>query len=766
MSSLAWRGRRPTTGREGAVRAVALAFLALGTLTAHATSTSAQSPGSAQQYPVDPLSVPRPVIHATRVDEPVVIDGFLDDAAWTRARADRNTWIQTIPDAGMPASQETILRIIYDDQNLYIGAILHDDDTGSLAIPGLEQDFDTPNSDIFGVGIDTYLDRQNGFLWAVNPGGALWDAQAFNDQRDLSPAWEGIVDVRTSINDSTWVVEMAIPFATMRFNPVVGDQVWGINFSRRIRSRNEDAIWAPIPIQYRVYKFSLAGTMEGLSDLPRGRNLWIKPYALGDRLTGARHSPAEESGAVGLDAKWGLTPRMTLDLTVNTDFSQVEVDQEQVNLSRFSLFFPERRDFFLENEGTFGFQDTSIRNYRTGSSPRNFRLFNSRRIGLSSTREPLPIGGGARLTGRIGDRFEIGILDMQTRSFNGLSDGSDYSAENFAVARAKGTFGAATIGGMFINRQETGGGDRSAYSRSWGVDANIQLSQNALLSTYWARTEDGVSNGDANIAMLQTAWRNPFWNVSGLFKHVGDGFSPETGFIDRTAVRRYFTTVGIHPQVNRLGIREINPYVDVDVYTTLDDAIETRGVEAGTVVSLLAGGQITARLRDRYERLFETTTIGGVPIVAGTYEWLEPSVRLSTRGDLPVFLSGGVQWGDFYDGSRTSYSVDVTFRPNEHVSVELGGQRNDLTLGGAAFSADVYSARLRYALNTRAFFLAFVQYNGASEELISNVRINLIHAPLSDVFLVYTERRSLVSGVSQPLLVRGLTLKVTKLLAF
>ncbi len=707
------------------------------------------------------------MIHATRVDGPIQIDGVLDDAVWAEARADTRPWIQTIPDLGMPASQPTILRIVYDDETLYIGAELFDEDTRSLAIPGLEQDFDTPNSDIFGVAIDTYLDRQNGFLWAVNPGGALWDAQAFNDQRDLAPAWEGIVEARTTINDSTWVVEMAIPFATMRFNPVEGDQVWGINFSRRIRRRNEDALWAPVPIQYRVYKFSLAGTMEGLHDLPRGRNLWVKPYALGDRLSGARNPQSDESADFGLDAKWGLTPRLTLDLTANTDFSQVEVDREQVNLSRFSLFFPERRDFFLENEGTFGFQDTAIRNYRTGSSPRNFRLFNSRRIGLSRTREALPIGGGARLTGRIGERLEIGLLDMQTRSAPELSDGSSYQAENFAVGRMKGTFGPATIGGMFINRQETGGGAASAYNRSYGVDANIQLASNVLLSTYWAHTDDDSPTGsDENAAMVQTAWREAFWDASALFKHVGDGFNPETGFVDRTALRRYFGTVGIHPQVDALGVREINPYVDVDVYTNLDDALESRGIEAGAIMSLLAGGQIAVRVRDRYERLFETTTIGGVNIAQGTYEWLEPGVTLATRGDLPVFVRGNAQWGDFYDGSRTSLSADLTVRPNEHVSIEVGGQRNDLTLGGSAFTADIYSAGVRLALNTQAFLLAFVQYNEATDELVSNARINIIHAPLSDIFLVYTERRSLTSGVANSVLERGLTLKVTKLFAF
>jgi hypothetical protein len=722
----------------------------------------------APTYPVDPMTVPRPSITATRVSEAIVIDGLLDDAAWTRAVPSQDTWIQTVPDLGMPASQETILRVVYDQEMLYIGAVLFDEDPSSLSIPGLEQDFDTPNADIFGVALDTYHDRQNGFLFAVNPAGALWDAQAFNDQRDMSPAWEGVVEVRTSINDSSWVVEMGIPFATLRFRPVDGEQVWGVNFSRRIRRRNEDALWAPLPLQYRVYKFSMAGTMEGLEGLPRGRNLWMKPYALGNTLSGSRFDERTTEGDVGLDVKWGLTPRMTLDLTVNTDFSQVEVDREQVNLTRFSLFFPERRDFFLENEGTFGFQDISIRNYRTGSSPSRFRLFNSRQIGLSDTREPLPIGGGARLTGRVGDRLEVGFLNMQTRSFDGLSDGSTYTAENFAVARVKTHLGGgSTIGGMFINRQETGGPNPSAYNRSYGIDANVQVAQNLLLSSYWARTDDSAPTGpDENIAMFQAAYRDVFWNASGLFKHVGDGFAPETGFVDRTAVRRYFATLGVHPQVLRLGVREVNPYVDFDTYTNLSGDVETRRLEAGTIVSLMRGGQLTFTVSDRYERLFAETPIAGVPVAEGTYEWIEPALGLSTPGNLPLFLSASYQWGDFYDGTRSSLGTDLTFRPDPHFSLELGLQRNDLELGGQAFTADLYSAGVRLALNTRVFFFTFVQYNESTDELITNARFNWLHAPLSDVFLVYTERRSLADQVAEPVLERGLTLKVTKLLAF
>jgi len=762
------RGVTPRPVNPAPLVVACLASLSIGAYPLAAQLRSPEpSNTDARVYPVDPLSVPRPAITASRVDGRIVIDGFLDDEAWASAIPTTEVWIQTIPDPGMPASEPTTLRVLYDDVNIYIGAVLYDSDPYRLSVAGLEQDYDTPNSDMFGIALDTYHDRQSGFVFAINPAGAVWDAQSYNDQRDLVPAWEGIVDVRTSVNDSSWVVEVAIPFATLRFNPADGGQVWGVNFSRRIRRRNEDAIWAPITLQHRVYKFSMAGTMEGLSGLPRGRNLWFKPYALGSRFDAAGLD-GRNDGNVGLDVKWGLTPRMTLDLTVNTDFSQVEVDQEQVNLTRFSLFFPERRDFFLENEGTFAFTDVAIRNYRTGSSPRSFRLFNSRQIGLSSTREVLPIGGGARLTGRIGDALEVGFLDMQTRSAGSLSDGSSYTAENFAVARVKGHFGGGTtIGGMIVNRQETGQTVEAAHNRSYGVDANVHVGGNALLSAYWARTDDSDPSGDdPNIAMLQAAWRSVFWNASGLYKQVGDGFDPRTGFIDRLAVRRYYATLGVHPQVGALGVREINPYVDIDLYTDLDGDLETRTLETGAAVSFLGGGMLTATVADRYERLFTDTNIAGATVSAGAYEWWEPSVRISTAGNRTLSGGGSIEWGDFYDGSRFSVSGNLTLRPNEHVSVNVGAQHNDLTLGGSSFTADLFSARVRYAHDTRTFFMAFVQYNEATEELIGNARFNVIHAPLSDIFLVYTERRTLASGAPEGVLERGITLKVTKLLAF
>jgi hypothetical protein len=459
---------------------------------------------------------------------------------------------------------------------------------------------------------------------------------------------------------------------------------------------------------------------------------------------------------------------MTLDLTVNTDFSQVEVDQEQVNLDRFSLFFPEKRDFFLENEGTFAFQDVTIRNYRTGSSPQKFKLFHSRRVGLSSDRTPLPIAGGARLTGKVGDRTDVGFLEMQTRTDGITGDPSRFLAENFAVARVKTLVGdASDLGVMFVNRQQTAGVAERDYNRSFGVDGNFTLFDNLLVSAYAARTEEADPTGDSrNAAMFQAAYRNPLWDASVLAKHIGDDFNPGLGFVDRVGVRRVYATVGAHPQFTSTRIFEMNPFIETDSYTNLSGSLESRTVTGALAVAFTAGDILTVEASDRYEHLFEATPIAGVSLVPGTYQWREAKATYRVAGSKKLSGVFSVAGGDFYDGSRLSFNASARFRPSPHFTADLGVVRNDLTLNGTAFTADVYSARIRWAKDVRTFLMGFVQYNQTTEELISNVRFNLIHAPLSDLFLVFTERRSLADGAADAMPERGVTLKVTKLLAF
>ncbi|NCW46494.1 MAG: hydrolase, partial [Gemmatimonadaceae bacterium] len=333
---------------------------------------------------------------------------------------------------------------------------------------GLERDFNTGDSDIFGLVLDTFLDRRNSFLFLVNPKGAVRDEQTFNDSRTIVEAWDGISRVKTTQQDSSWTVEMVIPLRTLRFDASRDPQNWGINFIRRVRRVNETSYWAPLERQYRLHRMSKAGTVEGLTGLKQGRNLQVKPYVLGGNSQGAQvpKSSLGNRSDIGGDLKYGVTPSLTLDLTYNTDFSQVEVDQQVVNLTRFGILFPERREFFIENSGVFTFGDVQERNYRMGADLRDFTLFNSRQIGLTPDGLPLPIAGGGRLTGRVG-KWEVGALNMQTQHGAGSAP-----AENFGVARLRrNVFGNSDVGILAANRQATDGS--GAYNRTYGVDANI-----------------------------------------------------------------------------------------------------------------------------------------------------------------------------------------------------------------------------------------------------------------------------------------------------
>ena len=721
------------------------------------------SDGSAADGPIDPNATPRPTLRALATDEEIILDGRLDEEAWAATDSTTTPFYQIQPRPGYPSSERTVVRILYDSRNIYIGAVLYDAQPDRLTIPGLEQDFATQNSDLFGIAIDSYWDKQSSFLFAINPAGAVFDAQSFNDSRYLNPAWEGVVHVKTRVHDEGWTVEVAIPITTLRFSPTDGEQTWGLNLNRRIRRRNEDSVWAPLPRQFRLYKMSRAGTLTGLRDLRQGRNLAIKPYVTAARQVGQLQA-AEGSNDVdgGLDVKYGVTSRLTLDLTAFTDFSQVEVDREQVNLTRFSLFFPERRDFFLENDGVFTFSDVSVRNYRTGSSSRNFKLFHSRRIGLSTARTPLPIAAGGRLTGRAGD-FEVGFLNMQTQV------DPDSPAENFAVVRLRRDLtGNSDVGVMFVNRQGTSSGATDDYNRAFGVDGNFRLLGNMILNSYVAATDEPGETRDQKAAMVQVAWRDPVWDASALLKHVGDGFNPEVGFVNRRGVRQLYATVGAHPQPDIPHVLRLNPHVDTRFFSNLDGTLETRELDAGLGVTFLDGSVLTLGYEDRFERLLDSTTIAGVELPPADYDFNTGSVSLVASGGRPI--SGRVSFsrGGFYDGDRTSVSGNLQLRPSYHLALDFGVQHNDLTLSGNSFTADLFSGRVRYAYSTKVFFLGFVQFNESIDELVTNLRLNVLHAPLSDVFLVYTERRNVAAGVLDGAVVldRVLTAKVTKLIAF
>ena len=729
----------------------------------HAQINPANSGGLSPDGRIDPNTAPRPALRALAVQEEITLDGRLDEAPWKAADSTSTPFIQIQPRPGYPSSERTVVRILYDSRNLYIGVELYDSEPDRLTIPGLEPDFATQNSDMFAVAIDSYWDKQSSFLFGFNPAGAVFDAQSFNDSRYLNPAWEGVVHVKTQIHDRGWTIEAAIPMTTLRFSATDEEQTWGLNFSRRIRRRNEDSNWAPLPRQFRLYKMSRAGTLTGLRDLRQGRNLAIKPYVSGGRQVNELQTTGGSNDLdAGFDVKYGVTSRLTLDLTALTDFSQVEVDAEQVNLTRFSLFFPEKRDFFLENDGVFTFSDVTVRNYRTGSSARNFKLFHSRRIGLSASRQPLPIAGGGRLTGRVGD-FEVGLLNMQTRS------DSASPAENFSVLRMRRDLtGNSDVGVMFVNRQGTTSGAGDDYNRSFGVDANFRLLGNMILNSYLAATDEPSATGNRNAAMLQVAWRDPVWDASTLVKHVGDGFNPEMGFVNRRGVRQLYATVGAHPQPDIPHVLRINPHVDARLFSDLDWTLETRELDGGVGITFLDGSVLSLGYEDRFERLSDSTRIAGVDLPPGDYNFNTGTVSFTASGGRSVSGRLSLSRGGFYDGDRTSVSARVQLRPSSHLALDFSAQHNDLDLGGNSFTADLFSGRVRYAYSTKVFLLGFVQYNESTDEMVTNFRLNILHAPLSDIFLVYTERRNVSNGVFGGGVVRDrvITAKVTRLIAF
>lgn len=735
----------------------------LGLVVCGLRSLPAQQAGAggtapAARWPINVETAPRPVSRAARAQGPISVDGRLDEPAW-QAAVPITEFVQSQPHPGYPATERTAVRILYDEHGLYVGAMCYESQPDHLVILSLEQDFpggSTRDSDIFGVTLDPFLDRQNSFMFLVNPRGAYRDGQTFNDSRQEDFAWRGLVDIKTVVADSGWTVEMAIPWTTLRFDPRKTNQGWGMNLLRRVRRKNEDSYWAPVDRKDPLHRMSRAGTLEGIQDIHSGRNLRLKPFALARDQSGSQvagGSGAQMDG--GADAKWGLTSGLTLDLTYRTDFSQADVDQEQVNLTRFPLFYPEQRDFFVENSGSFLLGDVSERNLRTGSSLQQFTLFHSRRIGLTRDGRPVPILGGARVSGRaLG--LELGMLDMQTQRADSLPP------ENFAVARLRRNLGASDLGFMVVNRQETDSAG-GAYHRSYGVDADVHLLRSLALNSYLAATDQPGASGDQTAARLALGWRDRIWDASAFVKRVGAGFDPPVGFVSRTAIRHGYLTVGAHPRPWPALLQEVNPYAELSYITDLNGALETRVGSLGLATQFNDGGTLDLKYHNQFERIDQSFTVSGVPIPPNDYRFQSVSASYQSNVGRPLNGSATLEAGGYYGGTRRSASGQVQWRAHYRLMFEGWASHNVVTLPQGAFNADVVGGRVRVAYSTTLFGKASVQYNNQTGQLVTNVRFNWIYGPLSDFFLVYQERRDMVAHL---VLDRIVTAKVTRSLAF
>ena len=696
------------------------------------------------------------IAEAVPVEGAISIDGRLDEPAWREAPVVAD-FIQWEPSPGEPATEPTEVRFLYDSQNLYIGAICWDSDTGNLRITQLDEDFDGQDQDGFGITLDTLKDERSGFFFGTNPAGAKRDSQIANDGFGMNRDWDGVWDVRVTVDGEAWIAEFVIPLKTLRFAEA-GVQEWGLNMVRRVRRKTEDSHWTPLPRRYRVNRVSMAGTLRGVEVGRQGRNLKFKPFATTAfsqiRRDGQTDTDTDFDG--GFDAKYSVTQALTLDLTYRTDFSQVEADQQQVNLTRFSLFFPEKREFFLENSGTFSFGQP-INRFGGGGhfGPGDLIPFFSRRIGLISG-TPVPIVGGARLTGQAGT-YDVGALTMKTESFG------DIPSNNYMVGRVKkNLLQNSWIGAIVTSRDSSEARD---YNRLYGVDSRFRFMQNLEIGSYVLQSDTPGLDGRAQARQFETAWLSNDLTVNAGYFEAQENFNPELGFIPRRDVEKYSGNVNWRPRINSHGIRNFFFGSRVDYFqSSSGNDMETRRQNFNAGISFQNNAFFNFEIKRTFERLDAPFAIrSDIELPAGDYQFKD--VNIFYNSDRSKKIGGNVwfNFGDFWNGTKKSIGGELALRPNHRINIDINYNRNDIDVAGGSFVTNLVGARVKYSFSTKAFLNAFLQYNTDAKQFSSNIRFRLIHHPLSDLFIVYNDRRDTQTN---ELLDRAIILKFTNLFNF
>ena len=686
-------------------------------------------------------------LQMVKIHDKITIDGVLDEAVWETAPVADN-FTQQEPNEGVPMSYPTEVKVLYDDVNLYLAVIAHDPDASKAVINDLTKDFPVFDNDIVGIMIDTFRDRKNGYEFIVNPAGARYDSQMSNES-DYNSNWDGVWYLRTRVMDDRWVAEIAIPFKAIRFLNLE-QQTWGINFWRIIRRLNEQGYWAPIPRPFNYSRVSIAGSVEGIEGIHPGVNLRIKPWFLTSLgQSGTNGVPSTKKVDGGVDLKYGFGTGISLDATLNTDFSQVEADQQQINLTRFNLLFPEKREFFLENSANFGFAElgpiTSTGGNGMGSPGRlsgggnDLLFFFSRRIGISDDGRSIPVLGGGRLTGRTGP-WSFGFLDMGTRT------SGPTPATNFTVARVKrNVLESSQIGAIFINKNEMNTGN---YNRGYGADANLRFGRSTIVNGFFARTDSPDKRSQNDAFRLAAAYRNRVWDFRSIYTDIGNNFNPEVGFMPIGGVKRLYDMAAWHlrPQSGSRWIREIAPTAERQVFWTQSNRMQTRYVDLRVPITFQDGAMLEIGRNSNFERLFSPFQIqNNVSISPGDYLFNDYFVSYKTNNSRKLAFNAKLDDGDFYGGRKATYIAGGTVRAGYRMASTLGYERDNVRLPFTSFKTDLLSVRLNYSFSTRTFLSGLIQYNTDARQWSSNIRFNIIHRPLSDFFLVYNETRDSVS---------------------
>ena len=668
-------------------------------------------PGLAQR-PEEPLA-------ALVAEREVHLDGRLGDPLWKDAPLlDRFT--QRSPDEGAPATERTEVRVVVTPRTLVVGLVCFDREAARISARQYDRDGDFVSDDWVSVAVDSYLDRRNASVFRVNPLGTQYDALVTNEGAE-EDEWDAIWESRASIGPDGWRAEIAIPLSALRYPD--GATAFGFNVTRVLRRRQESSSWGAWRREAGPTRISMAGTLTGFR-LERRLPLVFKPFL----LTGYDRNVREAGGGyrtggtfdAGLDAKVGVTPTLVLDATFRTDFAQVEADTQRVNLTRFPVFFPEKREFFLERIGFTRFGQNELG-----------EVFYSRRIGLSPDGEPIPIVGGARLTGNVG-RTEVGVIAIRQ------DDSASLPETDFYVARVRHPLGArSSFGAIFTDRE--GGPAGKEWNRAAGLDLDWKPTETLGFTAFWATTRDPEGRPDTDGWRVSGQFDDGTWSAYSSLKRYDEGFDPGIGFVPRTGITNAFARAGrrFFPKAGFVRAWEVGG--ELDYFEDMEGDPVGREVRLelkaeGRDASFLEAEPFSSEW-DRLDDPFEIRP--GVVIPAGGYWNRRHGIELGTSPAGVLAASAGVEWGSFYGGQGETWALEASYRPNSHLLVEATGEYNDVRLPAGSFTASLAGLRATWNFSRSLLATAYAQVNSDSDVTSLNARLRWIWRPGSDVYLVY-----------------------------
>ena len=669
-------------------------------------------------------------------DSPIIDGNILGEKLWEKVPIIENLR-QIKPDYGLPASEKTSIRVAYTNKSFYVAVVCYDKAPDKIVISDSRRDADLNDEDSFLFILDTYNDQQNGFLFGTNASGMEYDAQInnegegnFSSNRQQGGViggtninWDASWEVKTESGDYGWSAEFSIPLRSIRFNSGT-DKIWGINFQRNISKRSETAYWANLPLGFDIKRLSLAGKMKGIN-LKSPKNLKVIPYALTQVAQDKTISKINSSRAdFGGDIKYSLTPGLTLDLTYNTDFAQVEVDDQQVNLDRFNLFFPEKRPFFLENAGQFSVGSTG-----------EVDLFFSRRIGIGDGGSLVPIIGGSRVSGKVG-QTNVGLLSMFTDEVE-IDGDIGIVKNNYSVARVNHDFAKSrsSLGGLFVNRNGIGISDD--YNSVFALDGKLGLGKKAQITGYISKSSTpGIKSREHAFKILAVYnWNG--WNLRAGYTEVGEGFNPEVGFLQRSAFKKPEFLIFKQWRPNNTGkFLEVRPHVSYRGYWNFNNTQETGFLHIDNHWVWESGFEIHTGINFTKETVLEAFPISLVTIDPGIYDHKELQFVMFTNPNNKASFRNRTYIGGYFGGSRISSSNKVNLRLGDKFNAETNFNYNRLKLPNGLTNVVITGVRLAYSFTPRMFLQSLVQYNNVSEITSVNARFGWLKNANTGLFLV------------------------------